>query len=141
VLAIAEGALMPADTTGCDGLAITFAAGTKLLLDASAEGDLRTYGLYDVKWDAPIAVAGDAALPVAFALPDGFNRKASCRLSICTVSPTAAATMNVGDFAVAAPHGMKAIVSKVENRDAGDNVVSVSFVCDLIPRGTTICIR
>ena len=141
VLAITEGALTPADTTGCDGLAIAFAAGAKLVLDASAEGDLKTYGLYDVKWDAPLSVAGDAALPVEFALPDGFDNKTACRFGICTVSRSAADAMGVGDFAVTAPRGMKAVVSEVENRDAGDNVVSVSFVCDLEPSGLMISIR
>ena len=141
VLAIAEGALMPADATGCDGLAISFASGTKLILDASVEGDLKTYGLYDVKWDAPIAVAGGAALPVEFALPEGFDNRTVCRLGICTVSRNAADTMTIGDFAPTAPRGMKAVVSRVENRDSGGNVVSVSFVCDLMPRGITISIR
>ena len=141
VLAIAEGALMPADVTGCDGLAVTFAAGAKLLLDASATGDLKTYGLYDVKWDAPITVADGAALPVAFALPEDFDAKKCHSFGICTVSATAAETMDEDDFAVKAPSGMKADVSKVENRNANDTVVSVSFVCDLVPCGLTIRIR
>ena len=141
VLAIAEGALMPADTTGCDGLAITFAAGTKLLLDASATGDLKTHGLYDVKWDTPITVADGAALPVAFALPEGFDSRTACRFGICTMNTTAAGTMDADDFAVKAPSGMKAVVSKVENRDSGDNVVSCTFACDLVPCGFIISVR
>lgn len=141
VLAIAAGALTPTDTTCCDGLAITFAAGTKLLLDASATGDLKTHGLYDVKWDAPITVADGAALPVAFALPEGFDNKACHRFGICTVSTTAAGTMDAGDFAVKAPSGMKAVVSKVENRDSGNNIVSCTFMCNLVPRGFSVSIR
>ena len=141
VLAIAGGAFMPTDATCCDGLAVKFAAGTKLLLDAGAEGDLKAYGLYDVKWDSPISVAGDAALPVAFVLPEGFNKKASHRFGICTVSPAAAASMDVDDFAVASIKGMKVKVSKVENRDGSDNVVSVTFACDLIPSGFILMIR
>ena len=141
VLAITAGAFMPTDATCCDGLAVTFAAGTKLLLDAAAEGDLKAYGLYDVKWDTPIAVAGDAALPVEFVLPEDFDNKASHRFGLCTVSPTAAASMDVDDFAVARIKGMKMKVSKVENRDGSDNVVSVTFACDLIPAGFTMAIR
>ena len=141
VLAIAAGALTPADVTGCDGLAVTFAAGTKLVLDASATGDLKTYGLYDVKWDSPISVAGGAALPVELALPDGFDKKACHRFGICTVSPTAAQSLDVDDFAVAGVKGMRTRVSKVDNLDSSDNVVSVTFACDLSPASFIMSIR
>ena len=141
VLAIAAGALTPADATGCDGLAVTFAAGTKLVLDASATGDLKTYGLYDVKWDAPITVANGAALPVEFDLPDDFDAKTCHRFGICTVSPTAAQSLDVDDFAVAGVKGMKTRVSKVDNLDSSDNVVSVTFACDLSPASFIMSIR
>ena len=141
VLAIAGGAFMPTDATCCDGLAVTFAAGTKLLLDAAAEGDLKAYGLYDVKWDSPIAVADGAALPVELVLPEGFDTQSCHRFGICTVSPTAAASMSVDDFTVARVKGMRAMVSRVENLDASDNVVSVTFACNLVPAGFTMTIR
>lgn len=141
VLAIAGGAIMPMDTTCCDGLAVKFAAGTKLLLDASVTGDLKSYGLYDVKWDVPIAVADGAALPVELVLPEGFDTQSCHQFGICTISPTAAASMSVDDFAVAHVKGMRAKVSRVENLDASDNVVSVTFACNLAPVGFTMTIR
>ena len=141
VLAIAGGAFMPTDATCCDGLAVKFAAGTKLLLDAAAEGDLKAYGLYDVKWDSPIDVADGAALPVELVLPEGFDTQTCHRFGICTVSPTAAASMSVDDFAVARVKRMRAKVSRVENLDASDNVVSVTFACNLVPAGFTMTIR
>ena len=141
VLKIAAGTLTPADTTCCDGLAITFATGSKLVLDAAATGDLKTYGLYDVKWDSPITVEGGAPLSVAFDLPDGFNKTIASSFGICTVSPTAAASLDVGDFDVAKVKGMKSTVRKVENRDGEDNVVSVTFVCDLEPSGLILLFR
>ena len=141
VLKIAAGTLTPTDMTCCDGLAIQFAAGTKLVLDASATGDLKTYGLYDVKWDAPLSVEGGNALPVEFALPDGFDNKTACRFGICTVSPAAAVSISADDFSVARVRGMKSNVSAVENRDGSDNVVSVTFVCDLSPRGFVMSFR
>lgn len=141
VLKIAAGTLTPADTTCCDGLAISFATGTKLVLDGAATGDLKTYGLYDVKWDAPITVEGGAPLPVEFDLPDGFNKTVASSFGICTVSPTAAASLDVGDFDVAKVKGMKSTVRKVENRDGEDNVVSVTFVCDLEPSGLILLLR
>ena len=45
VLKIAGGALKVADAEALDGLAVTFAPGTSLHLDAAAEGDLATYGV------------------------------------------------------------------------------------------------
>ena len=141
VLKIAAGSLTPTDTTCCDGLAISFATGSKLVLDASATGDLKTYGLYDVKWDAPITVEGGAPLPVEFDLPDGFNKTVASSFGICTVSPTAAASLDVDDFDIARVKGMKSTVRKVENRDGEDNVVSVTFACDLEPVGLILICR
>lgn len=141
VLSIAGGAIMPMDTTCCDGLAVKFAAGTKLLLDASVTGDLKSYGLYDVKWNSPIAVADGAALPVELVLPEGFDTQSCHQFGICTISPTAAASMGVDDFAVAHVKGMRSKVSRVENLDASDNVVSVTFACNLVPAGFTMTIR
>ena len=45
------------------------------------------------------------------------------------------------DFAVNKPNGMKAVISKMENTDEEGNVVSVTFVCDLIPCGFVITFR
>ena len=141
VLKIAAGTLTPTDTTCCDGLAISFATGTKLVLDGAATGDLKTYGLYDVKWDAPITVEGGASLPVEFDLPDGFNKTVASSFGICTVSPTAAASLDVDDFDIARVKGMKSTVRKVENRDGENNVTSVTFACDLEPVGLILICR
>ena len=90
---------------------------------------------------APIDVADGAALPVELVLPEGFDTQTCHRFGICTVSPTAAASMSVDDFAVAHVKGMRAKVSRVENLDASDNVVSVTFACNLVPAGFTMTIR
>ncbi|MCQ2392496.1 MAG: hypothetical protein MJ240_13860 [Kiritimatiellae bacterium] len=136
-LTIAEGSLTPASTTACDGLAIAFAAGTKLVLDASATGDLRQYGLYNVKWSAPFAVEG-GMLPVEFALPADFNGNQCHEFGICTVNAAAAEALTPSQFAVAAPSGMRAKVEKVVR--AGVNPV-VTFRCSLSPRGLSIFIH
>ena len=94
-----------------------------------------------MKWDSPIAVAGGAALPVELVLPEGFDNQSFQQFGICTVSPTAAASMDVDDFTVARIKGMRAKVSKVENRDGSDNVVSVTFACNLVPAGCVMTIR
>ena len=136
VLRIAGGTLTPASVGACDGLAVSFAAGTSLVLDADAGEELRTKGLVNLKWDSPISVDGGAALPVSFRLPAGFDNKVSRRLAICTVNKTAAQSMDVDDFAVARVSGMGAKVVKVVNDDQ-----SVTFACDLEPKGLVIIFR
>lgn len=140
VLSVAAGSVMPTDVTAFDGLEVHFAAGAKLVLDLSAAGDLAKYGMYNVKWDSPVVVAGGNALPVAFKVPENFDNKANFRVGVLTVNPTAAANIDVGDISVKAPTGMKATVSKVENIVEG-KVVSVTYVCDLIPAGFVMVVR
>ena len=91
--------------------------------------------------ESAIAVADGAALPVELVLPEGFDTQSCHQFGICTISPTAAASMSVDDFAVAHVKGMRAKVSRVENLDASDNVVSVTFACNLAPVGFTMTIR
>ena len=136
VLRIAGGTLTPASVGACDGLAVSFAAGSSLVLDADAGEELRTKGLVNLKWDSPISVDGGAALPVSFRLPADFDNKVSCRLAICTVNKTAAQSMDADDFAVARVHGMSAKVVKVVNDDQ-----TVTFACDLKPKGFAIIFR
>ena len=140
VLSVAAGSVMPADVTAFDGLEVHFAAGAKLVLDLSATSDLAKYGMYNVKWDNPVVVAEGNALPVAFKVPENFDNKANFRVGVLTVNPTAAANIDVGDISVKAPAGMKATVSKVENIVEG-KVVSVTYVCDLIPAGFVMVVR
>ncbi len=136
VLSVLQGSLMPLSTDACDGLAINFAAGTGLVLDAAATGDMKSYGLYNVKWDAPISVEGDAALPVSFRLPEDFDYGKSVAFGICTVSATAANAMDVSDFAVTPPANMYA---KVEKGDVVDG--KVTFSCTLCHTGFVIIFR
>jgi hypothetical protein len=140
VLSVAAGSVMPTDVTAFDGLEVHFAAGAKLVLDLSAAGDLAKYGMYNVKWDNPVVVAEGNALPVAFKVPENFDSKANFRVGVLTVNPIAAANIDVGDITVKAPTGMKATISKVENIVEG-KVVSVTYVCDLIPAGFVMVVR
>ena len=140
ILSIAAGGLMPADVTAFDGLKICFAENTKLVLDAAAKGDLAKYGLYDVKWNEPLSVAG-GVLPVEFSLPEGFDKKACHRFGIVTVNPDAAEEISTELFAVKAPKGMKAKIAKVDNLDESGNVMSVTFACDLAPHAFVIVVR
>jgi hypothetical protein len=137
-LVVSEGALKASATNACDGLAISFAAGTRLVLDATDEA-VAEFGLYDVAWSSPISLA-EGVLSVAFDLPESFDHKVEHRLGICTVSPAAAEAFTVDSFAVERVAGTSAKVVRVENRDAEENVVSVTFACDLSPKGLLIMV-
>jgi len=135
-LIVSEGTLRVASTNACNGLAISFAAGTRLEIGVEPGDDaLRTYGLYDVAWDAPISLAeGMEALPVRFSNPPT-PVSGTLRLGICTLNPTAAAAFTPESFDVArVPKALTKVV-RVENRDGEDNLVSVTFACDLTPKG------
>ena len=141
ILSIAAGSVMPTDVTAFDGLEVHFAAGTKLVLNPLQGGDISKYGMYNVKWDNPVVVAGDAALPVHLSLPENFDKEAKYSFGVITVNPTAAADIDVNDIAVKAPKGTKASVSKEENVDENGVVTSVTYVCTLSRAAFVMVIR
>ena len=134
-LVVSEGALRVAATNSCNGMAISFAPGAKLVIAVSDDEAMRKYGLYDVAWDVPISFGqGMETLPVAFDVPDGF-RPEKCRLGICTLNPTAASSFTTASFSVRRVSKMSAKVVLVENLDEEDHVTSVTFACELSPMG------
>jgi len=141
VLSVAAGSVMPTDVTAFDGLEVRFAAGTKLVLNPLQGGDISKYGMYNVKWDNPVVVAGDAALPVHLSLPENFDKEAKYSFGVITVNPAAAADIDVNDIAVKAPKGTKASVSKEENVDENGVVTSVTYVCTLSRAAFVMVIR
>ena len=141
VLSVAAGSVMPTDVTAFDGLEVRFAAGAKLVLNPLQGGDISKYGMYNVKWDNPVVVAGDAALPVHLSLPENFDKEVKYSFGVITVNPTAAADIDVNDIAVKAPKGTKASVSKEENVDENGVVTSVTYVCTLSRAAFVMVIR
>ena len=140
-LSVSQGSLEVASTNSCNGLAISFAEGTGLELDVSDEA-VAGYGLYNVAWDAPIGLAeGMDALPVKFNLPSGFDFSVSHRLGVCTLNPTAAAAFTPRSFSVARIPKVSASVVREENRDEDGNLVSVTFVCELAPKGFAVIVK
>ena len=89
VLTVAGGSLRVAAANAVNGLAVSFAAGTTLVVDPyPADADLRAYGAINTKWGAPFANAQGGAIPVSFLdrqIPD-----TALSVAICTVSSTAA---------------------------------------------------
>lgn len=90
-LVVGEGALKVTSTNAVDGVAVEFAAGTALELDAVPSKDgMADYGMVNVKWDAPFVAAGKVG--VSFAddgrdLPDRFTT------AVCTVRSSAAGSL------------------------------------------------
>lgn len=135
VLTIAAGSLTPASATAFDGLAISFAAGTKLVLNAAATGDLLTCGIKDVKWDTPLTFADDA-LAVEFADAANVHELGERRVAICTVNATAAKSLSTSSFAVKPPRRMSTTVVSVVNQDG-----STTFACDLACKGLVLIVK
>ena len=123
VLTIAEGSLRVASTNAVNGLAVSFAAGTSLVVDpCPADADLRNYGAINTKWSAPFANAQGGAIPVSF-LDIPFPDKAFS-VAICTVSQTAS-----GSLTFDVPRTVKKRKCTVTERANSDGTVSfvVSF--------------
>ena len=92
VLYVAGGALKVASTNAVNGMAITFAEGTRLLVDPSptAEG-MSTTGFLATRWAEPLASESpDGAISLEV---DGELPAAGITVPICTVSAAAAETL------------------------------------------------
>lgn len=131
VLAIAEGALRVSSKAAADGLAISFAAGTKLVIPSDSEA-----GLCDVKWDAPITVEGDA-LPVEIDFSAEDAARDSLSVPICTVNATAGADLPADLFSVAKPSN-HLICTGVTKATVDGRVV---FTANFVRKGFTVLVR
>ena len=133
VLQIAAGALKVSSKTAADGLAISFTSERRLIVPSDSAG-----GLYDVKWDAPIATEeADGKVRVVVELAAADASKSRLEVPICTVNPTAAATLPVDKFVVARPgNGLKCI--GVEKRSADGNV---AYVATFVHQGLKILFK
>ena len=93
---ILSGALKISSKTAADGLAISFAEGTRLIIPSDTEA-----GYYNVKWDAPLSIeASDGKLPVEIESV-GVGGDGNVTVPVCTFSETAAATIPLDAFSVA----------------------------------------
>ena len=122
VFAVAEGALKVSSKAAADGLAISFAAGTKLVIPSDTEA-----GLYDVKWDAPIAVEGGAKLPVEIEIAAADADKSTLAVPICTVNETAGESLTPESFKVARTSNHMKCVSVTKSVEGGEAVFTANF--------------
>ena len=136
VVMINEGTLKITATNAVNGMAITFASGTKLVLDAypTAPGMTET-GFVATRWATPLTtMASDGAIPVEIELPSGLVApETALILPICTVSPETARNIT---FRLPKYPGMCRIVKPRTNVDG-----SITLLARFEHCGTSICIR
>lgn len=131
-LEICAGRLKVASPSAVDGVAMTFDAGTSLVLP----GD--DVGFRNVKIDNPFDLTKlGGVLPVSFD-PETCGEKRETTFGICTVSAEAAKSLSVDSFKVAKPwKGTKATVVKSTDPATG----YVTFSADIQPTGIVFVIR
>ncbi|MCQ2392304.1 MAG: hypothetical protein MJ240_12850 [Kiritimatiellae bacterium] len=134
-LTIAEGALKIGAIDVANGLEVAFAAGTRLVLDAAASGELARYGMRNTAWDVPL-VLSEGVLPVSIVgVPDGLRTT----LGLCTVSAAADAALNLGttSFDVSVPSGYRLTArTRTVNEDG-----TVTYAATFARRGLSFSLR
>lgn len=129
-LEIAAGALKVSSEAACDGLAITFAEGTRLVVPRHS-----AKGLHDVRCATPITVnTADGKLPVEVAFEEG---TADGEVVICTVSAEAAKSISPETFVGARMKGYA--LDPVQKRGNADG--SVSYVAGFGKKGFCVFVR
>ena len=133
VLTVSAGALKVSAKTAADGLAVSFAEGTRLVIPSDSED-----GYYNVKWDEPLTInTTSSKLPVEIELTgsEGLN---NITVPICTFNATAAANIPETAFAVKKmANGFR--LKSMEKRVNGDG--SVTYLATLGIIGTQIIFR
>ena len=114
-LLVAAGALKVSSKEACDGLAISFAEGAKLVIPAQSAD-----GLYDVKWDAPLASsAADGKLAVAIDTTGATLPEQGFTTTLATLNATAAEGVPADFFKVEKVPGYTCIGVTKRTTDAG----------------------
>ena len=120
--------------TAADGLAVTFAEGTRLIVPADSED-----GYYNVKWDAPLTInTTSGKLPVEVEMT-GNEGTGDITVPICTFNATAAAEIPETSFMVLRASNKFLQKGPVTKRTNGDG--SVTYLATLGMVGTQIMIR
>lgn len=141
VLEIAGGKLKPLTTNACDGLAISFAEGTSLVIDgATTDTGLLKCGLYDVKEaNAPITLAsGLATLPVEVEYGDWTPTTTLWTVGLVTVKSERAAALQ-GKLRLANPKPFRMRRGEIVVVDNGDGTSTLAAVYKLY--GLMIMVR
>ncbi len=131
-LDVLSGGLRVTSAAAVDGLAVTFADGSRLVIDMDD-----AQHLYDVKCDTPLAsTCADGKIPVEVR---GLTPESGAvEITLCTVNAGAAASLPVSMFKLLKT-GTGHHIDSIEKRS--DDAGNVSYVALLKHRGTWIVIR
>ena len=132
-LHILAGALKISSKTAADGLAISFADGTKMVIPANTEA-----GYFNRKWNAPLAIeTANRKLPVEID-PEGVESGANVTVPVCTFSTAASENIPASAFTVTLDKpNMRLKSFGTRTNDDG----TVSYVAVFGPVGYRIIIR
>ncbi|MGN0846082.1 MAG: hypothetical protein ACI4RA_01705 [Kiritimatiellia bacterium] len=134
---VLEGGVRTLANEAADGVTFAFGAAGAIEADPEATGDAATYGLYDVKVDAPFGRAPNGSVPVRVVLPAGYEENPhAVSATICTVSAKAAANLGPNAFAVACPAQCRTFVTARANGDG-----TVTYIANVAPGGLIMTIR
>ena len=139
VLLVNAGRIRPLSKYGADGLAISFASGTGIILAPLAEAiaDVRRYGLFDVKWTTPFDLtATGGKLDVALDLPQDMSGVPSrFSFGVCTVLAPVAPSIE-GNIVLPDVRGYRHSVAVIDNGDG-----TVTFKATYAKIGFVVSIR
>lgn len=138
LLQVVAGTLKPMSVNCLNGVAVNFASGTKLALDAATDdADFATYGFVDGCENA--VTVEDVALPVSVTLPfAAVEGRKSVEQAICTV-PDAVAQSLKSKFVLDRARGYSC---KVDTRPAtGEHFGLTTVFATFEPKGITIIVR
>ena len=133
VLTVAAGALKVSAKEAAEGLAISFAEGTKLVVPADSE-----YGCCNTTWNTPLTInTTSGKLPVEVALTGGIDGTQPFTAAICTVNSTASGTISANVFNVRKIGCLRC--KSVTTRTNADG--SVTYLANFSVNGTKVIIR
>ena len=132
-LHIIAGALKISSKAAADGLAISFAEGTKLVIPADTEA-----GYFNRKWSVPLTIeTANGKLPVEID-PEGVESGANVAVPVCTFSTAAADNILATAFSVTMDKPNMRLKS-FGKRSNGDD--TVSYVAVFGPVGCRLILR
>lgn len=116
-LKIAAGQLKVTNANAVNGLQVSFAEGTKLILSAAPEGELATYGLKNTAWATPFVTdAPSGKIAVEF---EGVPADKESSVPICSI----AATATLPEFDVPTTYGKRTVTTAW--RENGEGVMTL----------------
>ena len=132
-LTVSEGVLKVASTNALDGVAVKFAAGTTLELDAFPEADgMADWGILNTKCHTPFVSAG-GKVRVKF-VDDGTECGDSAQVAVCTVRSSVVDSLPFSFGRI-----RSGFYTKMTTRDNGDGTVTV--VAGFQRMGTRVIVR